>query len=311
MNRKLIVTLLHKNIEELNMITESFMEMEDYPASIIHIAKRKTEDIQLLIDELAGSKELRKPETIILRSENILIPTENKPKIEAPAESEITIDTVSAPETTIDTISAPEIIVVSEQKEEPKPETVESIEIVATETEIHTQESTTNNSKLTIETKQENEILTSSTATIEIEVEELKEKQEIKLEIKQPENSTETIEIKTVTEEIRKTTIADRITQPTVSRNESHSRTTDNSLSASIANKKINDIKTAISIGDRFRFQRELFRGNGEDMNKTLSYINQLATFEEVRSFLQSKYNWDEQNENVEDFYQIAKRKFI
>ena len=60
MNRKLIVTLLHKNIEELSMITESFMEMEEYPASIVHIAKRKTEDIQLLIEELSGIKEEKK-----------------------------------------------------------------------------------------------------------------------------------------------------------------------------------------------------------------------------------------------------------
>ena len=82
-------------------------------------------------------------------------------------------------------------------------------------------------------------------------------------------------------------------------------------MSASLANKKISDIKTAISIGDRFRFQRELFRGNGEDMNKTLNYINQLATFDEVQSFLQSKYSWDKGNENVDDFYQIVKRKFI
>jgi hypothetical protein len=65
-----------------------------------------------------------------------------------------------------------------------------------------------------------------------------------------------------------------------------------------------------MSIGDRFRFQRELFNANGEDMNKTIAYINQLATYQEVESFLKSKYKWAEENETAEDFFQLVRRKF-
>ena len=64
---------------------------------------------------------------------------------------------------------------------------------------------------------------------------------------------------KPASEEHKRTIIAERIIQPTVSRNEILAKG-DNSLSASIANKKIADIKQAISIGDRFRFQRMLFQ---------------------------------------------------
>ena len=78
-----------------------------------------------------------------------------------------------------------------------------------------------------------------------------------------------------------------------------------------LGNKKISDIKQGINIGDRFRFQRELFRGNGEDMNKTLTYLNQLATANEALSFLRSKYGWATDNETAEDFYQIVKRRFL
>jgi hypothetical protein len=81
-------------------------------------------------------------------------------------------------------------------------------------------------------------------------------------------------------------------------------------LNAAIGNKKVDDIRQAISLGDRFRFQRELFKNNGEEMNKTLSYINKLATYEEVVSFLQSKYGWEDGSAAAEDFYQIIKRKF-
>ena len=287
MNRKLIVTLLHKNIEELSMITESFMEMEEYPAAIVHIAKRKTEDIQLLIEQLAGVSEEKKLSIITKQVPETTVINNNQPNSAVIATPEIPVEKNNIPEVVI-----PQPITIKEEEKAPEPDTFEA------EVEIEEITSTT------VET-QEPDTLVETTKTIETITAEL-------ISESQPEVSKiEEIEIKTVTEETRKTTIADKIIQPTVSRNEAHSKNNDNSLSASIANKKISDIKTAISIGDRFRFQRELFRGNGEDMNKTLNYINQLATFDEVHSFLQSKYSWDEENDNVEDFYQIAKRKFI
>ena len=287
MNRKLIVTLLHKNIEELSMITESFMEMEEYPAAIVHIAKRKTEDIQLLIEQLAGVSEEKKLSIISKQVPETTVINNNQPNSAVIATPEIPVEKNNIPEVVI-----PQPITIKEEEKAPEPETFEA------EVEIEEITSTT------VET-QEPDTLVETTKTTETFTAELKSESA-------PEaTKIEEIEIKTVTEETRKTTIADKIIQPTVSRNEAHSKNNDNSLSASIANKKISDIKTAISIGDRFRFQRELFRGNGEDMNKTLNYINQLATFDEVHSFLQSKYSWDEENDNVEDFYQIAKRKFI
>jgi hypothetical protein len=111
-------------------------------------------------------------------------------------------------------------------------------------------------------------------------------------------------------EEPQKVQTEEKVITASLSRNDLLSRA-DNSIGSTLANKKISDIKQAINIGDRFRFQRELFKGNGEDMNKTLSYINQLATIDEVQSFLQSKYNWLSENETVEDFYQIVKRRFL
>ena len=287
MNRKLIGTLPHKNIEALSMITESFMEMEEYPAAIVHIAKRKTEDIQLLIEQLAGVSEEKKLSIITKQVPETTVINNNQPNSAVIATPEIPVEKNNIPEVVI-----PQPITIKEEEKAPEPETFEA------EVEIEEITSTT------VET-QEPDTLVETTKTTETFTAELKSESA-------PEaTKIEEIEIKTVTEETRKTTIADKIIQPTVSRNEAHSKNNDNSLSASIANKKISDIKTAISIGDRFRFQRELFRGNGEDMNKTLNYINQLATFDEVHSFLQSKYSWDEENDNVEDFYQIAKRKFI
>lgn len=256
MNRKLLVTLLHKNIEELGMITESLLEENEYPQSIILLATRKTEDIQLLLHELAimpeATTELPTVEEIVTQDETVAETIENNTAI-----------TNEQPDTTTVNNSEPEFIgeiplILPENEPEPEPEP--EAEAEASETSIETVVAPAQSGHATHENKVQ--------------------------------------------------TIADKIAgNSTSTRNENLSGK-DNSLSASLANKKIADIKQAISIGDRFRFQRELFRSNGEDMNKTLNYLNLLATEEEAMSFLKSKYGWDETNPTVEDFYQLVKRKF-
>jgi len=277
MNRKLLVTLLQKNIEELNMITDGFMEMNQYPSTIIHLAKRKTEDIRTIIEQLAEVKnETSVTEVTTPVIEKVIaeeIPVEAEPEIQEAIIEEIEVpaaaveESIKIPEPELE----PVVVIIEEVQEEPTEETTEELTIIQTEDET----------EITLETS----------------------------EITQVTEVIDNHEVKVTTNETTKTTIADKIIHPTVSRNEVMSKS-DNSLSATIANKKITDIKQAISIGDRFRFQRELFKGNGEEMNKTLSYINQLATLDEVLSFLKSKYGWDETNEATEDFYQIVRRKF-
>jgi len=56
MNRELLVTLIRKNIDELIMLTEGFMEMNTYPAAIINLAKNKTDDIWSYINQLGNLK---------------------------------------------------------------------------------------------------------------------------------------------------------------------------------------------------------------------------------------------------------------
>lgn len=221
------------------------------------MAKRKTEDIQTIIDQLA---EIKEPVPSVIPTQPIITEPESE-KVEVPE--------IVANEPVVEISSA-----------------VETIEDIVVE-DI-TEETVT-----VVETQEEK--------TIVVETKEVKEITEI--------NSLH--ETKIVTDETKKTTIADRIVPPVLSRNETMSKSSDNSLSSTLANKKIDDIKQAISIGDRFRFQRELFRGNGEDMNKTLSYINQLATLDEVTSFLMSKYGWQGENPAVEDFFAIIRRKFL
>ncbi len=80
--------------------------------------------------------------------------------------------------------------------------------------------------------------------------------------------------------------------------------------SEAIQNQKVDDIKKAISIGDRFQFQRELFKNSGELLSKTITAINACKSYEDAQRYLQKKFQWDYENPVTERFMQIVARKF-
>lgn len=81
---------------------------------------------------------------------------------------------------------------------------------------------------------------------------------------------------------------------------------------SSIMNKKpIADIKSVIGIGDRFLFIRELFNGNSDVFDETISYLNSLSSFEEASSYLFNKFSWNESQDTVSRFINIVKRKYL
>lgn len=83
-----------------------------------------------------------------------------------------------------------------------------------------------------------------------------------------------------------KATVADSIqTRESILDKLSHRE--DISLASTLNNKKIDDLKAAISIADRFRFQRELFGGDGERMNKTISVFNSFSSMQEAEEFIE------------------------
>ncbi len=70
------------------------------------------------------------------------------------------------------------------------------------------------------------------------------------------------------------------------------------------------DIRKAISLGDRFLFQRELFAGNGELMTKTIEKLNGLSSLEEAMEYITKHFNWDNESQAYELFVNILKRRF-
>lgn len=284
MERKLIVTLLQKNIQELAMITEGFMEMNEYPAVIIQLARQKTKDVLDYIDQLEEMKET--------------IQASVTPVIEPAVITEITEQIVEQEE-----------IIIEEQviEEESLPIIEEDIEIEGGE--LEEKETIEEEDSEEINNLQEEEEIVVEEPEIEEEIEDVVEEIEeedsieeiIEEEVVEIEENNEKVSF---TAESHKVTLNERTTILTSEKNE-------NTIADAHTNRKIDDIRQAISIGDRFRFQRELFEGNGELMNKTLSKLNDMKDFEAAIAFLQSKFKWDEEDETVESFYQIVKRRFL
>ena len=72
----------------------------------------------------------------------------------------------------------------------------------------------------------------------------------------------------------------------------------------------VEDIRQAISLGDRFLFQRELFAGNGELMQKTLDEINTLSSLSEAMDYVRDNFEWDKDSTAVQLFENVLKRRF-
>lgn len=75
-----------------------------------------------------------------------------------------------------------------------------------------------------------------------------------------------------------------------------------------IANERRFQKPLKISIGDRFLYIK-LFNNDANEMNKAVSEINKLNTYEESLEYL-SQYHWDEENEGVNEFYKLLKAHF-
>ncbi len=81
------------------------------------------------------------------------------------------------------------------------------------------------------------------------------------------------------------------------------------SPNASIYGKAVDDIRQAISLGDRFLYQRELFNQNAELMQRTLTELNALSSFDEAMEYI-SRFHWDAESSTYQQFIVTLHRRF-
>jgi len=79
---------------------------------------------------------------------------------------------------------------------------------------------------------------------------------------------------------------------------------------AAIYGKAVDDIRQAISLGDRFLYQRELFGQNAELMQRTLNELNNLNSFDEAMLYIAEHFQWDTESSTYQQFVVTLHRRF-
>lgn len=146
-------------------------------------------------------------------------------------------------------------------------------------------------------------------STLEISVSDDEQSCEVaEKEYSVPENNEVVSEYNEEQEKNLVATVADMVdVQPSL--NEIQQREV--SVADSVMDKnKVTDLIQSISLGDRFRFQRELFSNNGEEMMQVFHDLNAMKSLDEAHIYLQKNFRWDKDNESVKDFYALLNRKF-
>ena len=123
-------------------------------------------------------------------------------------------------------------------------------------------------------------------------------------ETTEPTETTETTETTEPTE-TTKTTEPTEPTEPTATPVAQEKP----SPKAAIYGKAVDDIRLAISLGDRFLYQRELFGQNAERMQRTLTELNELSSFDEAMDYI-SRFNWDTESKTYQQFLVTLHRRF-
>lgn len=78
---------------------------------------------------------------------------------------------------------------------------------------------------------------------------------------------------------------------------------------AAVYGKAVEDIRQAISLGDRFLYQRELFGQNAELMQKALTELNALSSFDEAMNYIR-QFGWDTESSTYQQFIVTLHRRF-
>lgn len=77
---------------------------------------------------------------------------------------------------------------------------------------------------------------------------------------------------------------------------------------------RVDSIRKSISLNQRFLFTKYLFNGNADMYNNSLDELDLLTNYTDARSFVVNNYvprfNWDVKSSEVDEFFEILKRRF-
>ena len=326
MNKDVLVALIAKDVNELQVLTEGLDKMEAIPAPYLRLAldksKALTDNLENLINYL-NDREIEDRLELQRQAE-----LEAKQAEEAARQAEL----ARIAEEQEALLRAEELERQRREEERRKAEVEIARQVAAIEAarqaelaeKRHREEEEIRRKEEEARRQKEEQERQAELVRIEVEKEAKRKRieEEIRRKSEEEQQNTEDIEhVSTVEQHIvsvvdsvvdnQVTTVAETI-ETSESLADKLAKTADDTLASAINNKKIIDLKSAITLGDRFRFQRELFGGNGEKMNKAISDFNSFETMSEAQEYMAKNFDyWALDSETVSDFIQLLQRRYL
>jgi len=122
----------------------------------------------------------------------------------------------------------------------------------------------------------------------------------------QPEEKKSTV----VASEKVKVQVQERITNERFKFRDTSVNNTVVSTNKRIENRFIQNLRKAINLNDRYRYQKELFGGNLELMNSVVDKLDAMASLEDATDYLRREFAWDAESKTVTDFYLLLESRF-
>lgn len=326
MNKDVLVALIAKDVNELQTLTEGLDLMEAIPAPYLRLAldksKALTANLENLINYLNNKEvedkleaqrqaelEAKQAEEAARKAELVRIAEEQEAlfraeELERQRREEERIKTEAEIARQAAALEAARQAELAEKRRREEEETRRKEEEIRRQKEE--QERQAELARIEAEKEAERK-------RIEEEMRKLEEEQQISEETEHisAEEQQSIVSVVDIVGDNQVITLAESI-EATESVADKLAKNADDTLASAINNKKIIDLKSSITLGDRFRFQRELFGGNGEKMNKAISDFNSFETMTEAQDYIAKNFvHWALDNETVSDFIQLLQRRYL
>lgn len=82
------------------------------------------------------------------------------------------------------------------------------------------------------------------------------------------------------------------------------------SLQDVLEKQNLSDFRKAFSLNDRFRFRRDLFHGDENQMNQVIADLNQTTSLQEAMDYIQGHLAWDLKDETASDFVKLLEKRY-
>ena len=308
MNKDVLVALIAKDVNELQVLTEGLDQMEDIPAPYLRLAFDKSKALTANLENLINCLNNKEVEAELEAQRQVEL--EKKQAEEAARQAEL----ARIAEEQEALFRAEELERQRREEERLKAEAEIARQVAAIEAARQAELSEKRRREEEEARRKEDEARRQAEEEARCKEEEVRRQaeEEARRKVQLSIESIESIESTKIDYiESPVTTLAESI-ETTESLADKLAKTADDTLASAINNKKIIDLKSVITLGDRFRFQRELFGGNGEKMNKAISDFNSFETMTEAQDYIAKNFvYWALDNDTVSDFIQLLQRRYL